>query len=61
VTKATVKVKDTHLDSTAVAFLFPTHYSTIPHERDVIYVFLYTQTLWKHRLENWIFTTVYLN
>jgi hypothetical protein len=31
--KATVEVKDTHLDSTAVVFLFPTHYSTIPHER----------------------------
>jgi hypothetical protein len=39
----------------AVVFLFPTHYSTIPHERDVTYVFLYTQILWKHGLENWIF------
>ena len=28
-----------HLDSTAVVFLFPTHYSTISHERDVIYLF----------------------
>ena len=43
--KATVEVKDTHLDSTAVVFRFPTHYSTIPHERDVIYLFLDTQTL----------------